>query len=57
MEYDLKKYANPNCEVCNGNGRYVDSSEDEWGMVLYVRCDCTKGNDPNYNPNKVKKEE
>jgi len=41
FEEDLKEYADPDCKRCGGCGRYKDYSEDEWGMVLYIRCPCT----------------
>jgi len=39
---DMIPLADPNCPICRGNGRWPDYSEDEWGMVMYIRCDCTK---------------
>lgn len=48
MHYDdLKEYADPNCKKCGGRGRYKDYSEDEWGMVNYIRCPCTNGEEKN----------
>ena len=42
MYDDLKAEANPKCHKCGGKGRYADYSEDEWGMVMWIRCPCTK---------------
>ena len=42
---DLKPLANPHCKKCNGLGRYADYDEDEWGMVMWIKCDCVKRNE------------
>lgn len=39
---DLKHLADPNCRECRGRGRYPDYSEDERGMVMWIKCDCVK---------------
>ena len=42
LEDDLKHLADPKCKKCKGRGRWTDYSGDEWGMVMHVRCDCTR---------------
>jgi len=54
--YDLQEFADPECPICQGSGRWVDYSEDEWGMVCYIRCECTYENDPNFDKEKFKEE-
>lgn len=39
---DLCHLADPNCKRCRGKGRWKDDSEDEWGMVMWVKCECTE---------------
>lgn len=39
---DCAKLKDPNCTKCNKDGRVPDYSEDEWGMVMYLPCECTK---------------
>lgn len=40
---DCAKLRDPNCTKCNPEtGRIADHSEDEWGMVMYLPCECTQ---------------
>lgn len=49
---DLKDFADPNCPKCCGLGRYADYSEDEWGMVMWIKCDCVKKAEMKNDPSK-----